>query len=472
MISMNPNVRQMEYAVRGPVVIRAEHLQRELDEGAVKNFDRIIWANMGDCQAIGQKPITFIRQVLSCVTDPSLIESSTHYPEDVKKRAEELIRSAGLSVGSYSASAGLLSVRKSVASFIEKRDNFPANHEDVLLTSGASQAVRLILEMINESQSSDLPTGVLIPIPQYPLYSATITEYGMHAIGYYLDEANDWLLEVRELNRALDEAKGKCIPKAIVVINPGNPVPTLLTQDQITDVIKFAKRENLVIIADEVFQMNVWSKEVKFHSFKKVLRSTGESNVMLASLMSASKGYACECGLRAGYAELVNWKPTDKALLQKLMSTRLCSSVLGQIAMDGIVRPSVIGDPSYTLYQVEKNAILGAFAESAENVCKELNKIPGITCNRIIASMYAFPRVEIPDQAIWHAKALGQDPDVFYCTELLEETGICVVPGSGFGKLLNSFHFRIMIYTDQVVRKLMMTGIRNFQETFIQRFSP
>ena len=113
--NMNPNVKRMEYAVRGPLVIRAGQIERELREGQPKNFSQVIRANIGDCHAMGQKPITFIRQVLACVSDPSLIErSSNEYPADVKERARQLLQATGVgcSVGCYSDSAGVELIRR------------------------------------------------------------------------------------------------------------------------------------------------------------------------------------------------------------------------------------------------------------------------------------------------------------------------------------------------------------------------
>lgn len=106
---------------------------------------------------------------------------------------------------------------------------------------------------------------------------------------------NQWALNIDELKRALKEAKSKCKPKAIVVINPGNPTGSVLTKKNIEDIIHFAKQNHLLIIADEVYQHNIYDGE--FFSFKKVLNELNE-DIELASVMSASKGYMGECGLR------------------------------------------------------------------------------------------------------------------------------------------------------------------------------
>lgn len=295
--NINDNIKRLEYAVRGPLVIRAGEIERELKEQGQgqRAFDTVIRANIGDCHAMGQTPLTFLRQVVACAADKSLLKSSL-YPDDVKKRTVELLNyCGGQSAGAYSDSAGVEIIRRHCAEYITRRDGVEANWQDITLTTGASEGIRAVLALINSFSTDGQRSGVMIPIPQYPLYSATICEYGMHPIDYYLDEDNQWALSIETLERSIAKAKEHCRPKAIVVINPGNPTGSVLTKQNIIDIIKFAKREKLLILADEVYQHNIYDGE--FFSFKKVMHELGES-VELASVMSASKGYMGECGLR------------------------------------------------------------------------------------------------------------------------------------------------------------------------------
>jgi alanine transaminase len=158
-----------------------------------------------------------------------------------------------------------------------------------VLTTGASEGAKAILSFINSTSTDGIPTGVMVPIPQYPLYSATLCELGMHLISYYLDEENQWALNINELKRALEDSKNVCKPKAIVVINPGNPTGSVLTRNNIEDIIRFANDNNLLVIADEVYQHNIWENNAKFFSFKKVMHDLGVK-LELVSMMSASKG--------------------------------------------------------------------------------------------------------------------------------------------------------------------------------------
>lgn len=132
----------------------------------------------------------------------------------------------------------------------------------------------------------------MIPIPQFPLYSETLAEFGLAQIEYYLDEDNKWSLDIHELERALGEVKGTCNPRVLVVINPGNPTGQVLTRKNIENVIRFAHKHHLFLLADEVYQGNIYDKNSAFHSFKKVMTEMGEpySKMELVSFMSISKG--------------------------------------------------------------------------------------------------------------------------------------------------------------------------------------
>lgn len=137
----------------------------------------------------------------------------------------------------------------------------------------------------------------MIPVPQYPLYSATISEYGAFPIEYYLDEDHNWALNIDELERSINAVKDRCVPRGIVIINPGNPTGRLFAHDirltsfvihlftallgqvlsyeNIKNVIRFAQKHKLFIMADEVYQDNVYLEKSKFFSFKKAMMELG-----------------------------------------------------------------------------------------------------------------------------------------------------------------------------------------------------
>ncbi|XP_041078016.1 alanine aminotransferase 2-like [Polyodon spathula] len=474
METLNPHVKAVEYAVRGPIVIKAGEIERELLQGMKKPFSEVIKANIGDAHAMGQQPITFLRQVVALCTCPELLDSPV-FPEDSKARARRILQGCGgNSLGSYSASQGLDCIREDVAIYMEQRDGgVPADPNNVYLTSGASDGISTILKLLVSGEGLTR-TGVLIPIPQYPLYSAAISELDMVQVNYYLDEDNCWAMDVNELHRALSTARKYCNPRVLCIINPGNPTGQVQSRKCIEEVIHFAYKENLFLLSDEVYQDNVYSPDCKFHSFKKVLCEMGPeyfNNVELASFHSTSKGYMGECGYRGGYMEVINLEPEVRAQMMKLLSVRLCPPVSGQVAMDVVVNPPRSGEQSYEQFTKEKKSVLSNLAERAKLTEEILNTVPGIRCNPVQGAMYAFPRIFIPPKAIEEAQVLGMTPDMLYCLRLLEETGICVVPGSGFGQKEGTYHFRMTILPPSEKLKLLLEKVKDFHIKFLQRYA-
>ncbi|KAM9322234.1 alanine aminotransferase 2-like isoform 1-T1 [Pholidichthys leucotaenia] len=472
--TMNPTVKKVEYAVRGPIVQRAVELERELSEGMKKPFAEVIKANIGDAQAMGQQPITFFRQVLALCSYPELLSDSS-FPEDAKSRACRILQSCGgNSMGSYSASQGIGSVRHDVARYIERRDGgVPCDPDNIYLTTGASDGIITMLKLLVSGEGSSR-TGVMISIPQYPLYSAALAELGAVQINYYLNEEKCWSLDIKELQHALNEARRYCNPRALCIINPGNPTGQVQSRECIEDVIQFAAKERLFLMADEVYQDNVYAEGCHFHSFKKVLFEMGpeySETVELASFHSTSKCYMGECGFRGGYMEIINMDNEVKDQLTKLLSVRLCSPVPGQALMGLVVNPPQPGEPSYENFIKERTATLRALAEKAKLTEQVLNTVKGISCNPVQGAMYSFPRITIPEKAIKEAVENGQEPDMFYCMRMLEETGICLVPGSGFGQKDGTYHFRMTILPPTDKLKVLLNKVKEFHERFTQEYS-
>ncbi|XP_028833929.1 alanine aminotransferase 2-like isoform X1 [Denticeps clupeoides] len=472
--TMNSCVKKVEYAVRGPIVLRAVQIEKELKEGVQKPFSEVIKANIGDAHAMGQQPITFFRQVLAMCSYPELLDDD-RFPEDAKGRARRILQGCGgQSIGAYSASQGIECVRQDVARYVERRDGgVPSDPDNIYLTTGASDGIVTMLKLLVAGEGRSR-TGVMISIPQYPLYSAALAELGAVQVNYFLNEERCWSLDVSELRRALADARRHCNPRALCIINPGNPTGQVQSRQCIEDVIRFAAKERLFLMADEVYQDNVYAEGCEFHSFKKVLFEMGpefSSTVELASFHSTSKCYMGECGFRGGYMEVVNMDPEVKAQLTKLVSVRLCPPVPGQALMDLVVNPPQPGEPSYSTFIRERKATLSSLAERARLTEQILNTVPGIACNPVQGAMYSFPRVTLPARAIREAEERGQAPDMFYCMKLLEETGICLVPGSGFGQRDGTFHFRMTILPPTDKLKILLSKVKDFHQRFIQQYS-
>ena len=311
------------------------------------------------------------------------------------------------------------------------------------MSAGASSGVNTLLHVI----CADEKSGVLVPIPQYPLYTASLSVLNSTCVPYYLDEAKNWGTDLEAIKGAYEKAKADGVDvRAVVIINPGNPTGASLSESDIRAVLDFARAERLVVLADEVYQTNVFIGQ--FHSFKRVLRQLQQEKpglydyVELASLHSISKGMVGECGHRGGYFELVNFDPQVQAEIYKFVSITLCAPVIGQCLVELMVNPPREGEPSHDLYVQEYNAIFNGLRDRANALHKAFTQMEGVECGEPQGSMYLFPTIRVPPKAIEAAAAEGRKPDEFYCIRLLGATGVCLVPGSGFGQKENTLHFR------------------------------
>jgi len=312
-----------------------------------------------------------------------------------------------------------------------------------------------------------------VPIPQYPLYSATLALAEAHLLGYELVEEEGWRLSVDVLEEKLAAAKANGIhTRGLVVINPGNPTGNSLPLENMKEVLRFCGKHGLILMADEVYQENVWLESRPFHSFKKVLHTMADApKVQLVSFHSTSKGFLGECGMRGGYFELCNFDPEVVQQLLKLVSIGLCSNTLGQIATGLMVQPPALGEPSYARYSAEKEAILTSMRRRALKLVDGLNAMEGVTCNAPEGAMYAFPSITLPPKAIAAAEAAGKVPDTFYALALLEATGIVVVPGSGFGQKQGTWHFRTTFLPPEKDMEGVITRMGEFHKGFMAKYS-
>lgn len=469
---LNKRCIDAKYAVRGKIPIRADELKGEL---AIANnglpFDKIIYANIGNPQQLDQAPLTWYRQVLSILQNPKLLDSGIDYPADVVDRARKLLENIG-SVGAYSHSQGTPYMRESVAEFITKRDGYSSNPANIFLTGGASAAVSYLLQMLSCSKDS----GFLIPIPQYPLYTATIALNNAIPIGYYLNEESNWSTDPTQIRNLIKENRSQGVDiKALVIINPGNPTGSIISHKDIVEIINIAAEHGIILIADEVYQENVFTSE--FISVKKVLSQLIEEHpelyqdVQLASLHSTSKGVSGECGQRGGYMELVGFSPEVKDVIFKLASINLCSVVSGQALMELMVNPPQPGSPSYEIYHNETSKIHKDLKKRSGLLYEAFNLMTDVSCNRPMGAMYLFPKLNFSEESYPKLFQLAKDQnasiDELYCMQLLEQTGICCVPGSGFGQVPNTYHLRTTFLPPG---SEWIAQWRDFHNKFVQTF--
>lgn len=313
-------------------------------------------------------------------------------------------------------------------------------------------------------------SGVLIPIPQYPLYTATLAQYSGVPVPYHLDESSGWSTSPQHVREGLSKAhKQGTEVRALVVINPGNPTGSLLKPETQKELVKICEENGLVLLADEVYQENLhYPDEHTFTSFKKIV-SEMQSDVALVSFHSTSKGVTGECGRRGGYFELVNTDAEVKAQIYKMASVGLCPPVPGQIAVDCMVRPPAPSSPSYAQWKKETDAIHASLAARTKHLVSELNSLPGMSCQSTPGALYLYPRISLPEKAIEKAREEGKKPDTFYTLALLEATGICGVSGSGFGQEGHEANFRLTCLCEGVEE--YVGKLETFHKSFMEKYS-
>ncbi|KAL0336111.1 UNVERIFIED_CONTAM: Glutamate--glyoxylate aminotransferase 2 [Sesamum radiatum] len=419
--NLNENVKKCQYAVRGELYLRASELQKE--------GKKIIFTNVGNPHALGQKPLTFPRQVVALCQAPFLLDDPNVgliFPADAIAKAKHYLAMTSGGLGAYSDSRGLPGIRKEVAEFIERRDGYPSDPELIFLTDGASKGVMQILSTIIRGAHD----GILVPVPQYPLYSATITLFGGSLVPYYLEETANWGLDVANLRQSVAQARSQGITvRAMVIINPGNPTGQCLSEANLREVLKFCYQNNLVLLGDEVYQQNIYQDERPFISARKTVEE-----------------------------------------IYKVASISLSPNVPAQIFMGLMVNPLKPGDISYERYIRESKGILESLRRRAQIMTDGFNSCRNVVCNFTEGAMYSFPQIRLPPKAIEAAKQAGKVADVFYCLKLLEATGISTVPGSGFGQKEGVFHLRTTILPAEEDMPAIMASFKKFNDEFMEQY--
>lgn len=471
-IVVNRRLLEMEYAVRGPIPQRAAELK--------KLGRSIIPCNLGNPQALGQTPISFYREILSLVEYPVRIERERRlkalinggkvrdmgeadcHSDYVLDLSESFLDEMETGMGAYSESSGPQFIREAVAKFIDLRDevqdmSVPRSRPDqIFLTNGASEAVRYVIDLL----INDEDDGIMIPIPQYPLYSAAIKRCGGTQVEYFLEEEADWAVNIDALETSIHAARLRGVNvKAIVVINPGNPTGAVLAPDAIRKVVTFAGEHGLAIIADEVYQENVYA--AGFVSFARVL---GGDEIPLFSMHSTSKGFYGECGHRGGYLEIRNTpkvKDTDilfSDLVLKQASVNICSNTVGQLMIYLLVNPPPENSEPYHQFTKERRFILEELYEKAVLIRNGFNHMEGVSCFGCTGAMYLFPRLD---------KLPKGTNDFDYCMRLLEHTGLVTVNGEGFGQKPGTSHLRIAFLPPKAVIEEILPEWIEFHNRYV-----
>jgi len=355
--------------------------------------DVIAWA---DEAAAAGKEILYLN-----IGDPNLFDFET--PPHVVEATVEALRA---NKNGYAPSSGVEAARQAI-----ERDNAKKGITNIVhtyVTTGSSEAIDLALAaLLNPGDN------VLVPSPGYPLYPAVLARLDAEERGYALDEGNGWQPNVESIRSQIDERT-----KALVVINPNNPTGSVTGPEVLEELIAIALEHNLVLFSDEIydrliFEPGSFTATASLSSEAKIITLHGLSKVFIAP------------GYRIGWASISG--PADELgeyceAIQKLERARLSANHPEQYA----IAPALDTPPDFL------DEVLAKLRRRRDLVVEGLNTIPGISCVEPKGAFYAFPKIDLPIS------------DSEFCARVVRETGVVIVPGSGFGKLAGDGHFRVV----------------------------
>lgn len=379
-------LQTVRYDVRGPILVEAERLEAE--------GHQVLKLNIGNTAPFG-------------FAAPDAILAAMH---------ENLSEAQG-----YSDSRGIYSARTAVAQFYQAAGLKDVGVDDVFIGNGVSELISMVL-----SAFVDDGNEILVPAPDYPLWTGAVTLAGGVAVHYRCDETSDW-------NPDLADIESKITPntQALVIINPNNPTGAVYSRETVAGLVDIARRHDLAIMSDEIYEKILFDDAVHHHAAE-----FAGDDVLCLTLSGLSKAYRV-CGYRAGWVMISGAKHRAASFIEGLTllaNMRMCANVPAQHAIQ-----SALGG-----YQSITELIRpgGRFYEQGKLASRLLNEIPGVTCMEPNGALYCFPRL---------------DPEVYPITddqafviELLREKKILVTHGTGFN-WFHPDHFRLTFLPDKDV---------------------
>lgn len=337
----------------------------------------------------------------------------------------------------YCDSKGLFSARKAVMQNYQEKSVFDVDVEDVYIGNGVSELIVMSMQALLNSGDE-----VLIPAPDYPLWTAAVNLSGGTSVHYRCDEAQDWIPDIQDI-----ESKITSNTKAIVVINPNNPTGSVYPRQILEEIHRLAAENNLIVFGDEIYEKIVYDGN-EFTSLATLC-----DDIFCVTFNGLSKAYRA-AGFRAGWMVLSGRKGIASDYregLDMLANMRLCSNVPAQLAIQ-----TALGG-----YQSIDDLVAegGRLREQRDYAYKMLTDIPGVTCSKPKGALYLFPKLD-PER--FHIV-----DDERFVLDLLRETKVLLVQGTGFN-CFDSNHFRIVFLPDEDDLEEAIGRIRSFLSWYTQ----
>ena len=391
------------YDVRGPIVDAAKQME---DEG-----QKIIKLNIGNLASFGFDA-----------------------PEEIQ---QDMIRNLPNSAG-YSDSKGIFAARKAVMHYSQQQGVAGVTLDDIYLGNGASDLITMATNALLDDGDE-----LLVPAPDYPLWTAAASLSGGRPVHYLCDEDNGWM-------PSLTDIRAKITPRTrgIVVINPNNPTGALYSDELLKGIVQIAREHNLVLFADEVYD------KVLYDGVKHTAMASLSTDVVTLTFNSLSKAYR-SCGYRAGWMVISGDKTAARDYIEginMLANIKLGSNVPGQWAIQ-----TALGG-----YQSINDLVkpVGRLCRQRDLAYELITAIPGVTCVKPQAALYMFPRLD-PEMY-----PIADDRQFFM--EVLRATRVMLVQGSGFNYPDNQ-HFRIVFLPHEDDLREAIGRLAGFLAAYRQR---
>lgn len=332
----------------------------------------------------------------------------------------------------YSPSSGIKEAIEAIEREAEKKGI--KNIRDVFVTTGASEAIELaITALANQGEN------ILTPTPGYPLYTAIASKLQAFENPYYLNEENNWQPDLDDIKSKINDNT-----KGIIIINPNNPTGSNCEYETLKQLVDFAVEKNLVIFADEIYD------KLLFDGKEHISIASINPDAPVVTFGGLSKNYMVP-GFRIGWGVVSGDKSMLKDYIEainKMLRARLSANHPEQYG----IKPALEGDQSHLTVAMKK------LHRRRDMTFEMLNAIEGISCVKPEGAFYAFPRLHI------------NNSDNHFVTELIKETGVVVVPGTGFGQVPGTQHFRVVFLPPEEILEKAYKSIIKFYEKYVDTY--
>jgi alanine-synthesizing transaminase len=357
-------------------------------------------------------------------------------PEEIQL---DMIRNLG-NASAYSDSKGIFAARKAIMQYCQEKGIQGVTLDDIYTGNGVSELIVLAMNALLNNGDE-----VLVPAPDYPLWTAAVSLSGGTPIHYLCDESKEWAPDLADLRKKITPRT-----KAIVVINPNNPTGAIYSKEVLTELISIAREHDLILFADEIYDKMLYDQE------KHVSLASLSTDVVTITFNGLSKNYR-SCGYRAGWMVVSGDKEMIRDYIEglnMLSSMRLCANVPGQYAIQ-----TALGG-----YQSINDLVAegGRLAKQRDLAWKLITEIPGVTCVKPKSALYLFPKLDSEMYPI--------EDDQQFVADLLKEEKVLLVQGSGFN-WIKSDHFRVVFLPHEDVLKEAIGRLARFLERYRQKHS-